>query len=139
MGSPQYGARKGRRLPVYAQVDSTSAAIEVGDLLTVATTGYVKQAAAGETLRGVAMSAVASPAADGDLSVLMDISEETIYAYPPDAGTVTQALVGTSMDIGGAQSINIDASTVDNVFVDEVDIDGNLVLCHFSFAFTGVV
>ena len=133
-----YGYRKGRRMPIKALVDSTTADIEVGDLVTVATTGYVKQAAAGETVRGVAMQKVASPSADGGASCLIDESPESVYEYPPDAGSVTQGLVGTSMDIGGAQSIDIDASLIDNVLVRSADTDKNTLNVSFLFAFTGV-
>ena len=139
MGSPQYGARKGRRLIVRAPVDSATADIEVGDLLTLGTAGYVQQAAAGETLVGVAVTAVASPSADGGAYVEMDISEETIYEFPPDTGTVTEALRFAPCDVGGPKSINIDASLVDNVLIVDVDTDSNTVFCTFTFTHAGVV
>jgi len=140
MGSPQYNVRKDvGRLGVPALVDSTSLDIDVGDPLTIATAGYVKKAAAGETFVGVAMSAAASPASDGGVSVTMDVSEETIYEYPPDAGTVTQALAMATMDWGGDKTVNIDASAVDNVICQSVNIEKNTLNVSFIFTRAGVV
>lgn len=133
------GYREGVRIPVLKKIDASSAAIEVGDILTTGTAGYLQRAAAGDLVYGVAMQACASPAADGDIAILVDISETAIYEYPPDAGTVTQALVGTTMDVGGPQSINIDASTDDVVKVVGVDTVKNTVLCQFILTYTGVV
>lgn len=136
--SVQYGYREGVRRPVKKALDSTTAAIVVGDVLTVATTGYLKRAAAGETIYGVAMQASAAPAADGDLSILVDISEDSVYEYPPDAGSVTQTLVGQTCDLGGPQSLNIDASAVDNVKIVRVDTVKNTAYCQFTLTYTGV-
>lgn len=128
MASPPYGWREGVRRPVRMKLDKDSADIVVGDFLSVTgfTAGYVGQAAAGEIPVGVAMEkVVVSGTADGDHSVLVDVSEDSIYEYPPDAGTVTQALAHTTMDIGGPQSINIDASADDIVVVRDVDTVAN--------------
>lgn len=136
--SVQYGYREGRRILVEKELDADTAAIAVGEILTVGSTGYVKRAGAGETVYGIAAQASASPAADGDLSIMVDISEQSIYEYPPDGGSVTQALVGTTMDVGGPQSINIDASVVDNVKCVRVDTDANTLFVQFSLTYTGV-
>lgn len=133
-----YGYRSGPRIPVLKPVDADTSAISVGDILTVGTTGYVKQASAGENIYGVAMQAVASPSADGDVSILVDVSEDSVYEYPPDAGSVTQTLAGQTCDVGGAQTIDIDASLDDNVKIHKVDTDANTVFCSFSLTFTGV-
>ena len=120
-------------------VDSSSNAIAVGDFVVVATAGYVKQAAAGETPVGIAMEACAVPSADGDLAVNVDVSESSVWEYPPDTGTVTQGLVNLTMDIGGAQSINIDASSQDVIRVRAVDIPNNKLHISLIPTYAGVV
>ena len=126
MALDSYGYREGPRMLVSLPVDSSTSDITAGDLLAWGTAGYVQQAAAGaNTLAGVAAESVASPSADGDVSILVDISELSIYEFPPDAGSVTQAIVGTTMDVGGARSIDIDASADDIVRCVRVDTDAN--------------
>ena len=134
-----YGYRRGVRNLVTIPVDSTSAAITVGDAVII-TAGYALQAAAGDIPHGVATSAATVPAADGETSVTVDISDQSIYEYPPDAGTVTQALVGKKMDLGGPRSINIDATVDDCALCVGVDTSANTVLIQFDtkLAFVGV-
>jgi hypothetical protein len=139
MAQPPYGYRFGERLPIRMQVDSSSSDIVAGDFVTAATAGYVSQSSAGDTPVGVAMESVSSPSADGDATVLVDVSELSVYEYPPDAGTVTQGLCNTTMDIGGAQSINIDASSDDIIIVRQVDTDANTLLVSLIPTFAGVV
>ena len=135
-----YGYRRGARVAVSFPIDSTSADISVGDLIYV-TAGYAFQAAAGDRPIGVAMQTVNNPAADGEAYVLVDVSSETVYEYPPDTGTVTAALVGKSMDVGGARSIDIDASADDCVFCVGVDVSRNTLLVQLNtkLGFVGVV
>lgn len=139
MASPPYGYRRGLRHPVPMKVDSSTSAIVTGDTIQAATAGYVKQAAAAQALVGIAMQDCAVPSADGDATILVDVSTDSEYEYPPDTGTVTQALCNTTMDTGGAQSINIDASAVDNVIVRSVDTVKNTLNVSFIFAPAGVV
>lgn len=120
-----YGYREGKRIPVVARVDSTSSDISVGDHLIYATAGYVKVAAAGEIAVGISMQNVTVPSADGGASVLMDVSEQSIYEAPPDAGTVTAAIEGLTCDYGGSRTINIDASANDNILIRRVDTTAN--------------
>lgn len=137
----QYGYKHGKRLIRRFPVDSATADISVGDLLEWGTAGYVQQAGAGDLPMGVAVEAVASPSSDGDVYISVDVSEEAIFAYPPDAGSVTAGLVGKTCDIGGAQSLNIDASTDDCIEIVGVDTVANLAFCRVltSVARTGVV
>lgn len=136
-----YGWRFGPRVPRVFKVDSTSAAIAVGDAVDINSDGYILKADAGDIPIGIAMGAASVPAADGETEVEVDTSPLSVYEYPPDAGTVTQALVGKTMDLGGARSINIDASTDDCVQVVSVDIAANTLHVQFrtALAFTGVV
>ena len=138
MASPPYGYRYGPRQIINMKLDSSTAAVVAGDFMVMDTAGYAAVAAAGELPIGVAAGDSASPGSDGDLSVLIDISPNSVYEFPPDAGTVTQGLVGTTMDIGGAQSINIDASDDDIITVVEVDLIANTVLCKLTPTFLGV-
>lgn len=130
--NPRYGYVKGERLPVQAPVDASTTAIVVGDMLTLGTAGFVQQAAAGDIPYGVAMEPCAVPTADGAKKVLVDISKEVIYRYPPDAGSVTAALLFTTMDVGGPQSINIDATTDNSVKCVGVDTDTNTILIKLA-------
>jgi len=122
-------------------VDSSSADISKGDFVSLATAGYIQQASAGELPVGIAQDSVTSPSADGDVTILVDVSCETVYRFDPDAGTVSQALVGTTMDVGGAQSVNIDASTDDCLLCVGVDVDNNKLLVSRvkSACYAGVV
>lgn len=134
-----YGYRRGPRNEVQARLDSTTSTVNIGDMLTLATAGYYKQAGAGDVVHGVAVSYSTAPSADGEKSVTMDISGESVYAYPPDSGTVTAALIGLMCDVGGAQSIDIDASTDDCILIRDVDVANNLVYVQIRPAFAGVV
>jgi len=117
-------------MPVLFPVDSSSAGnIAIGDFVVEVTAGYVGQGAAGGLPLGVAMQACTTPSSDGDVSILVDVSEDSIYEYPADTGTVSQGLCGRTVDIGGAQSIDIDASTDDIIRVWEINTDRNTVYC----------
>jgi len=121
-----WGYRRGRRMLVLRPVDaSTAADIAVGDFVVEVTAGYCGSGASGGLPIGVACQAAATPSADGDVSILIDVSEDSIYEYPADTGTVTQGLCGRTVDIGGAQSIAIAASTDDIVRVHEINADRN--------------
>ena len=124
---------------VRMRVDSSTTAISVGDFVVAATAGYVKRASAGETPVGIAMEACAVPTADGDLAINVDVSRESVWEYPPDAGTVSQGLCNTTMDIGGANSINIDASSQDVIIVRSVNIAQNTLQVSLIPTYAGVV
>jgi len=133
MSSPPYGYRHGPRVPRRLPVDSSTSDIAVGDLITEGTAGYYQQAAAAAgTVIGVAMEAVSSPSADGDASILVDVSDQSVYEYAPDAGTVTEALVGHLWDVGGAESVNIASSLDDTLYCVGVDTDANTVFVQLN-------
>lgn len=139
MASPPYGYRFGPTTLIRMKVDSSTSDIAAGDFLVAGTAGYVQKASAGDTPLGIAWESVASPSADGDATVRVDVSTLSVYEYPPDAGTVSQGLCNTTMDIGGAQSINIDASTDDIIIVRQVNTDNNTLLVSLIPTFAGVV
>jgi len=138
MAIDKYGYRYGPRYPQTYGVDSTSNAIAVGDVVTEATAGYVKKASAGDRVFGVAMEAATAGSADGDVKVQVDVSPYSVYEYPPDAGSVTVALIHRTMDLGGARSIDIDASADDDVYVENVDTSANTLFVRLVPYFQGV-
>ena len=122
-------AQIGTRVPVVMRVDADSADITVGCAITTAdaTAGYVKKVdASGERVLGFAMQAVSSPAADGEATVLVDISTQTLYEMAPDSGTLTLAELYDSCDIGAdGISINRDASSTDDLQIVSIDLETN--------------
>ena len=131
--------RFGLRMPILLPVANT-AAITVGDVLKIdGVAGYVTPAAAGDNnVIGVAMESCDVPTADGGVSIQVDCSDQSVYEYPPDAGTVTVALNGLTCDLGGAQSINIDASADDYVVILKALTDTNTMLVRFKWTPAGV-
>ena len=127
MASPPNGYRYGPIVVVKMAIDKDSADIVAGDYVdnSGATAGYILQADAGDVPLGVAWETMAAGTADGDAWVLVDISPLSVYEYPADTGTVSQGLCNLTADLGGAQSINIDASTDDCVRIVAVDIEKN--------------
>lgn len=134
----KYGYRFGERVIVEYGVDSSSTAIEAGDHVKWATAGYVAKCSAGDNPIGVAVADQAVVSADGDASVRVDISEWSVYEYPPDTGSVTVGLAGLTCDLGGARSIDIDASADDNIKIVSVDTAKNTVLVRHLYPTTGV-
>ena len=125
-----YGYRYGDRKLILLPLDSTSAAIAAKTIAITdsgATSQFFKEVdGSGERVVGWSASAVASPGSDGDLDVLTDVSLESVYEFPPDAGTVDKSLVGKTCDIGAdGFSINIDASADDSIFIVDVDTVAN--------------
>lgn len=138
MAADKYGYRFGERMIVEYGVDSTGGTISAGDHVKWATAGYVAVCSAGDNPIGVAVADQVAGSADGDVSVRVDISEWSVYEYPPDTGTVTVGLAGLTCDLGGARSIDIDASADDNIKIVSVDTSANTVLVRHLYPTTGV-
>ena len=135
-----YGYRFGPRVLVSKPLDSTSAAITAGDIMTTtdASAGYIKEAdATGELFAGIAVESSASPGADGDLSILVDVSQASVYEYPADSGTAAAEDAGFTCDIGGTRTINWDATVVDNVKIHKVDTDAATLFVSFITDYAG--
>lgn len=111
MSDSMYGYRSGPRIPIPVLLDSSTSTISVGDALKLGTAGYYQQAGAGDAVQCFAMEAATAPSADGEKTILADFSTLSVYEFPPDTGTVVVGDVGKLMDLGGAQSVNRDAST----------------------------
>ena len=136
-----YGYRFGPRVLVSLPVDGSSAAITAGDVVASRDSGYIEQAGDADTLiKGVAVESCASPSADGGVSILVDISQESIYEYPSDT-TATAAQAGKTCDLAGARQVKSAGTAVDNVYIHKVDTDSNTCFVSFKttadFAATG--
>ena len=126
-----YGYVSGPQDLKYVKLDGSTTQIVAGDALSLATAGYLKKAAAGDTIRAIAVEAIATAdliATDGAMSILADVGTDATYEYPADAGTVTQALVFTYLDFGGSQTVNIDSTTQKTLYCVGVDTVRNTVL-----------
>lgn len=116
-----------------------SAAIVAGDLV-VLDSGYLTAAAAGgNDPIGVAFDTITGGSADGDVSCGVDISTQVLYRYAVGAGTLTQAMLGTTCDIYTAQSIDVTASTDDCLEIVQVDTAAQTALVRIVRSPAGVV
>ncbi len=140
MADLKYGYVEGQQILVRFPVDSSTSAIAMGDMISFGTAGYVKQAAANDTILGFAAEVLATaPSNDGDVSILVDVSTTAIYRFPPDEGTVTAALAMLTCDCGGPRSVNIDASTDDCILIVRCDVAANELYIQRRHALAGVV
>lgn len=131
MANLNHGYKYGDRIPVMLPVDSATTAITVGDMLTIATAGYYKKWTAGTVVYGVAMQQLDTadlPASDGLVSVLADVSPMSVYSYALSAGTLVVAMRGKTCDAGGAQLIDVTASTNDDLMIVDVDTTNQVAL-----------
>lgn len=121
--------RKGRQELERYPLDSSTDAITVGMAITStgATAGYFQNVdGSGDQVEGFAVDRASVPSSDGLTYVTVDISYDTTYEAPPDAGTVTTALIGKTMDVGAdGLSVNIDASATDDLICVQVDTVAN--------------
>ena len=128
MANLSYGYLEGLRLLVPFKVKASETWVS-DSIMSLDSNGYLQPAAAGENAIGFAFDPLVTAVSnDGDIELLVDISRETLYLFPPDEGTVTQALVGKTCDVGGVQSINIDATVDDCIFIRRVDTVNNLCI-----------
>lgn len=117
-----------------------SEAVVKGNFVKDDGNGYVANCGAGDIPIGVATETKTGGSSAGDVSCQVDVSTQSLYWYPPDSGTVTAALQLNTADLGGAQSIDIDASTDDIVRIHKVDTTNNLCLISLTgTGLTGVV
>lgn len=110
MADSVYGYKSGPRVPVQVKIDASTTAISVNDMLTLGTAGYMQKVAAGDNALCVAMQACAVPSADGDITILADFSQASVYEFPPASGSTVQGDAGKAFDVGGAQSVDRAAS-----------------------------
>jgi hypothetical protein len=140
MAENLYGHYKGITQAVTLLLASSGTfPINRGDMLCLDSNGYAKQCGAGDVAYAVAEQYVkTAPASDGAKSISADICRETIYRYPPSAGTVSQAILGKTCDVGGAQSVDIAHTADDCLEIVGVDTTNNLVLVRLRPVLAGV-
>ena len=137
----KYGFKQGSRETVRYPVKA-STTITQGDILAlvaatvggVANTLCVFPVDGGDEVIGVAAEGAESNATAGANEVLVYISNDTTYTYPPDTGNVTTALRGKIIDVAAAQTLDIDAASEGNVYVVDVDVPNNLAIVKFLVA-----
>jgi len=143
MASTRFEYREGERRIVPLKLDKDAADLTPGMAVTEsgATSGYVKEVdAVAEAVIGIVVDRqLEAGTTDGDKSVLVDVSEESIYEVPPDSGTATQTMVNKTMDVGAnAKSVDINGSTTDDIEVLRVDTVANTLFVRLRRTLSGV-
>lgn len=132
------GPSRKMRFPV-----ANTADIKEGDMLKIDGAGqYATPAGAGDAIIGVALNAQEKPTTDGDKYVWAETHPEAIFEYPTDDATAIGASVlWKTCDTKTAQSIDIGASAVDNIYIWGYDAKTATLLVSIDFKspFTGVV
>lgn len=134
-----YGHYSGKQVLVPVKIDASTTAIDQFDFLAADTAGYYKKAAAGSTPVAIAYEACGVPSADGEITILADISEEVVYRYPVGNGTLTQAMMFTTCDLYTSRSIDVTASADDCVLIVGVDTTNGVALVQPRYTRAGVV
>lgn len=130
-----FGERRIVSYPVKA-----SETIVAGDMVDLDASGYLQACDAGDIPIGVATGAtVGTVSSDGDQTISVDTSQASVYRFPPDTGTAAITLCGKTCDVGGAQSLDIDASTDDCILIHGVDTITNTLLVSLWLKPAGVV
>jgi hypothetical protein len=83
---------------------AASATILVNDFVGLDAGKFALKLSADAPIYGIAMEQKDAPPADGEVTVLLDVSEESIYEMDASI-TPTQAIVATSTDISGEQEV----------------------------------
>ena len=133
MADLSYGYVIGPQVLVTVPVDSTTSDIKRGDLITL-DGGYAKQASAGDAVFGFSVDEAASPSADGDVSISVDVSKSSVYRYPIDTGSVAQSNLteAAAADAGGAQSVDVTSPSNNDLRIVAVESDTDTFLVQLS-------
>lgn len=138
MASVQYGYRYGDRNLVSLPVKA-SETWEAGDAVKLSS-GFLAKCGAGDSVYAIAFDAVpTAPSANGDLSVLVDLSTDSVYEWPVGTGTISQAMQGQTCDISGSQGLDVTASADDCILIVKPNVSANTALIQIRPAATGVV
>lgn len=129
MADLSYGYVSGPQVLVTVPVAAASADIKRGDMITIAS-GYAAQASAGDAIFGFTPDEVASPTANGDVSIVVDISRSSVYRYPIDASTVAQTNLtnAAAADVGGPQSVDVTSTSNNDLKIVAVETATNTFL-----------
>ena len=98
-------------------IDSASAAIAVGDFLSVQSVGYFKRATDSEEVVGVAKQPCASPSADGGATISGYTNPNTRFRFAIGNGTLDVGDVYTKCDVYTGNSIDLADTTKGNVYI----------------------
>ena len=141
----KYGYVAGPRRVVTKPVGNTGAITEGDILIADAGAGlpYVMRATDGANNPvGVAMESAAAPTLDGDVSIQVDISQESHFRFHTITGTLTEAMETKNCDIGVSGTeigLDVTASTDDVIHIIEADTVAQDAICTMVFAPAGVV
>lgn len=120
-----YGLYTNQLDPVVTLPVKASSTWDAGAFLKL-DAGYLTACSAGDVPFGVAVHQITTaqtPATSGNVSAQVYVGPTNIYQYPPDTGTVVVGDVGKKMDVGGARSVNRDASADGALRCVGVDVD----------------
>lgn len=123
-------------------LDKDSAAIVEGSLITTAgaTAGFVQRVDANsEVVIGVAIQAVDSAGTvDGDKTVLVDVSTESVYEVKPSTGSVAAANLQQKFDAAANGKTVLFGVTAANGDIECIKVDAgrNTLLVRINPAFT---
>jgi hypothetical protein len=110
LADTMYGYRGGPQVTRKVRIDASTSAISMYDFLKLGSAGHYQQCDANGEAQCIALEACGVPTADGDIEINADFSNQSLYEYVADTGSFVVTDIGKSCDVGGAQSINRDAS-----------------------------
>jgi len=130
-----YGAQGGYSRIEFWPVSNTGT-IDNGDMVHWDEAGqYITTCEAGDVPCGVATEASNQPDDDAGNYIHVETSLMRMFEYPADEGIITVALIGKKMDVGGAQTIDIDASVDGCFYCTNVTLKGSTKTVVGRFAF----
>lgn len=129
MADLSYGYVYGPQVLISVPVAAASADIVRGDMITISS-GYAAQASAADALFGFCVDAATSPSANGDVSILVDISRDSVYRYPINTGSAAQTNLtnAAAADVGGPQSVDVTSPANNDIKIVAVETATNTYL-----------
>ena len=132
----------GDRVLVRLPLAAATADVKVGDAITstgAAAGFYTKVDGDSDVICGIAQEIMSSPASNGDVSVLVNTSENAFYRVKASAGTLVEGMKMESCDVAAdGESIDVGKSATDNILIHDVRLSDNTALVSIVMSFTGV-
>ena len=132
----------GDRVLVRLPLAAATADIKVGDAITsegAADGFYIKVDGVSDVICGIAQEIMSSPASNGDVSVLVNTSENAFYRVKASTGTLVEGMKMESCDVAAdGEFINVDTSDTDNILIHDVRLSDATALVSIVMSFTGV-